>query len=81
MEEKTFSVYGNIVDPEWEKQRQIKEYTYLEALINAEKLNPEQDWEGERRYELMKKIAQSDLSVRPDRNKLISLLEKEESDD
>ena len=70
-------VYGTIIDPEWEKGQQEREYLYLEALIKAEQLNPNDDYDGERRYDLLKKIAKSGLDLRPYRNNLIDLLESD----
>ena len=71
-------VYGSgLIDPEWAKKRQEEEYLYLEALIKAEKLNPEPDYDGENRYALLKKIAESNLDVAPYRNRLIKLLEED----
>jgi len=75
-EEVVISVYGGIIDPEWQERRNRMLYEYLEAVIKAENLNPDSDYEGDRKYELLKKIAQSELEC-PKRNSLIQLLEQE----
>lgn len=57
---KNEAVYGYV--PLSEEERQTKKennFIYLMALANAEKLNPEKDWDNERLIGLLKKIATS----------------------
>jgi hypothetical protein len=50
-----------------------KIYYYLEALIKAESINPQADYDGERYNELIEKIALSDLPYGK-RHDLVQLL-------
>lgn len=65
--------YGIVLTPEDIKRNQENLYKYLEALINAEQLNPEQDWENIRETALLRQVAESDLEYL-DRRKLVHLL-------
>lgn len=38
----------------------LKCFNYLKATIEAEKINPRSDYDGERRFKLLKEIALSD---------------------
>jgi len=64
MEVKSYSVYG-IPPPSREEIiiMQHRLFMYLEALIRAERLNPERDYEGTREVGLLKRIATSDTTV------------------
>lgn len=73
------SVYG-IPDPTPE-EIEIKEkevYNYLKALIEAELINPEHDYDGERQTALLKKIAIYPLSAHR-RTELVALLTNNEN--
>lgn len=77
------SIYG-IPDPTPEEieKRQNMVYNYLKALIDAENLNPETDWDGVIETRLLKKIAIADLN-QDQRTELTILLvgnENEEED-
>lgn len=78
MEVKNISVYGI---PSLSREEVIlmqhKLFMYLEALIRAERLNPESDYEGTREVGLLKKIATSDTTVEQ-RTTLMLLLEGRE---
>ena len=74
-------VYGSIPrTPEEVLADQQRRYEYLEAVIKAEELNPDQDYDNERSTSILVKIAVSDL---PDyfRIKLVGLLNIENSDE
>lgn len=61
--EYTVSVYGFFPDPEWEKQRQEKVFLYFKARIDAEKINPEPDYDLVKKLRLAKEIMVADLSM------------------
>lgn len=74
-ENKPISVYGIPELTSEEKAEQQEEYyKYLQALINAEKLNPDDDWEGVRATKLLRKIASSFLTE-VQRKDLMALLD------
>lgn len=68
------SIYG-IPEMTKEERREYYQriYNYLEALINAEKLNPQRDFDGSRELSLLKKIALCDCEYFQ-RQKLVLLL-------
>lgn len=64
MEIKSYSVYGiPPLTPEEIIRRQYALFLYLEALIRAERTNPDNDYDGVWRVGLLKRIAMSDLVV------------------
>jgi hypothetical protein len=78
MELKPISVYGILpLTPEQILLQQHRLFMYLEALIRAERLNPESDYEGIRKIELLKRISMSDTTV-VQRVSLLLLLEGNE---
>lgn len=74
------SVYGipPLSDAE-RKERQDKLYAYLKAVVEAELINPECDYDSERQTALLRKIALSDLSL-SQRDALVELLENNEKE-
>lgn len=74
------SIYGHSPTPEQDQYRWKRIYAYLEAKIKAEKLNPQDDYEGTREIELLKEIAKADLPFIM-RHMLINLLESENKND
>lgn len=74
------TIYGSLPNPEWYKQQEEKLFNYLKAKIEAERLNPEIDYEGELKYKMLREIATCDLPAHV-RRALIDLLEKDEDDE
>jgi hypothetical protein len=78
MELKPISVYGILpLTSEQILLQQHRLFMYLEALIRAERLNPERDEDATRELLLLKRIATSDTTV-VQRVSLILLLEGNE---
>lgn len=73
------SIYGIPEDPERDKWNAQRVYNYLTAKINAEKLNPADDYDSERELVLLKEIALSECNWMQ-RCNLVSLLELPEND-
>lgn len=75
------SIYG-IPEMTKEERRAYYQriYDYLEALINAEKLNPQSDYDGSRQLGLLKKIALCDCEYFQ-RQKLVLLLLNHENEE
>lgn len=65
--------YGIVLSEEDIKRNQEATFKYLEAIIMAEELNPEQDWDNVRETALLRQVAESDLGYF-DRRKLVHLL-------
>jgi len=65
--------YGIQLSEEDIKRHKENLYKYLEAIIKAEQLNPETDWESIRQTALLRQIAESDLPYF-DRRKLVHML-------
>lgn len=64
MEIKRFSVYGiPPLSPEEIILKQHRLFMYLEALVRAERLNPDIDYDMAREIELLKRVGMSDLTV------------------
>jgi hypothetical protein len=70
------SIYGHFPTQQENEYSWKRIYAYLEAKIKAEKLNPEDDYEGTRENELLKEIAKADLPYIM-RHMLINLIESE----
>ena len=84
MEVQSFSVYG--IPPRSREQiilDQHRLFMYMEALIKAERLNPELDYDGNRDKDLLRRIAVSDLTLEQRTTLTILLLrgESNEEDD
>lgn len=65
--------YGIHLTPDDIDRMNNKRFNYLKALINSEKINPDDDYDSEREIQLLTKIALSDLPYFM-RNDLVSLL-------
>lgn len=74
------SSYGIILTPEDIQRMNNELFVYLKALISAEKLNPEDDYDNEREIQLLTKIALSDLPYFM-RNDLVTLLNDKTNQD
>lgn len=73
------SVYGiQPFTPEQIEERETEVFAYLKALIQAELINPENDYDKDRELSLLKKIAISPISLRR-RTELVTLLLKDEN--
>jgi hypothetical protein len=73
MELKPISTYG-IHLSEFDKLNISKRrYDYMKALVNAELLNPDSDWDSERFIDVLKQIAESDLT-QTERTELVCIL-------
>lgn len=72
--------YGIILTQEDIEIRQNEYYIYLKALIKAEQLNPEEDWDNDRELKLLRRIAIGDLT-KDQRIKLVFLLTNENIED
>jgi len=73
------SVYGiHPFTPKEIEENEIRLFTYLKALIQAELINPEDDYDGDREMALLKKVAISSLSASR-RTELVTLLIKDEN--
>lgn len=73
-------IYGAPDDPEWEADQRRLTFDYLKAKIEAEKLNPEDDFDGDRKLGLMKDIAMSDCDLWQ-RRELVNILTMHDNDD
>lgn len=74
------SSYGIILTPEDIQRMNNDRFNYLKALINAEKLNPDDDYDSEREIAILTKIALSDLPYFM-RNDLVTLLNDKTNQD
>lgn len=75
------NVYGTIPrTPKEILDDQSRRYAYLESLINAEELNPDEDYDDERSTGILVKIAVSDLPEHF-RRKLVRLLNIENDEE
>jgi len=75
VEKITYSVYG--IPPRTPEEREEDEnemYAYIKALVEAEKINPDDDWDGIRATKLLRKIAESPLREEQ-RKDLVALLD------
>lgn len=72
-------IYGFIPDKEWIQQNQERVFNYLKAKIEAEKLNPELDYEQDNLIHQLKEIAVADLTVMQ-RTELIRILDIDKSE-
>lgn len=71
------SVYGRPPQtPEEIERDRVKLFKWIKAKIEAEKLNPEPDWDSVRHQELMQEIAISDLHFYQ-RQDLVNLLKSD----
>lgn len=73
--------YGIKVTAEDIARWQNELFIYLQALINAEKLNPEEDYEGIREQKLLRRIAMADLTKEQRTTLTILLLGNEEPEE
>lgn len=67
------SIYGVPYDPIWEAEKRKRAFDYLKALIEAEKINPDLDYDNDRENLLLKQIAVSDCDYFQ-RGELVRLL-------
>lgn len=72
--------YGINLSPDDIQSRYNDISNYLRALINAEKINPDDDYDNERELALLTKIALSDLPYYM-RNELVVLLNDKTNND
>jgi hypothetical protein len=74
------SIYGSLPHPNWDWERRQREFNYLKAIIEADKLNPLSDVDNERLISFLKKIAESCLDTLQ-RIQLIRLLNIDDEND
>lgn len=74
------SGYGIVLSKDDIERMDNDRFNYLKALINAEKLNPDDDYDSEREIALLTKIALSDLPYYM-RNDLVTLLNDKTNQD
>lgn len=74
------SIYGIPHDPIREQYMRNKTFTYLKAKIEAEKLNPEGDFDGAREFQLLREIAVCDCDYWQ-RAELVKLMDIQPKDD
>ena len=72
--------YGIVLSKEDIERMDNDRFNYLKALINAEKLNPNDDYDNEIEISLLTKIALSDLPYYM-RNDLVTLLNDKTNQD
>lgn len=76
------SIYGFFPDNEtvWREEKYRRVFAYLKAKIDAEKINPEEDYDREIHIAILSEIATSDLDFWR-RRELVNLLKQEEDNE